>query len=65
MPKMSVGKRKGCFDYFIYDKGDFNLAEDSIIPKECPGFVPIPWDKIGLYKDKWRTIIPEETCQMR
>ena len=65
LPKWKNVPNKKGFDFFVYDKGDFNLAEDSIIPKECPGFVPIPWDKIGLYKDKWRAVLPEETCQLK
>lgn len=65
LPKRKLVKRKVGFDYYIYDKGDFNLAENSIIPKECPGFVPIPWDRIGLYRDRWRMTLPHETCQMK
>ena len=42
----------------VFHKGDFNLKQDARILKEIPGFQPIPWDKIGLYKDKWRTELP-------
>ena len=65
IPQSRTVKNNQGFDYYVYDKGDFNLAEDSVILKECPGFVPIPWDRIGLYKDKWRAVLPEETCQLR
>ena len=60
IPQSKTVKNNQGFDYYVYDKGDFNLAEDSVILKECPGFVPIPWDRIGLYKDKWRAVLPEE-----
>lgn len=44
--------------YSYYDeKGDFNLKPGARLLKELPGFAPIPWDKIGLYKDKWRTAL--------
>ena len=43
---------------FRYERGDFNLAENSELCKEMPGFVPIPWDKIGLYVDAWRKTLP-------
>lgn len=39
-------------------KGDFNLKPDSIILRKLPNFKPIPFDKIGLYKDEWRTSLP-------
>lgn len=42
------------YSYF-YDLGNFNLKKGSLLQKTIPGFVPIPWDKIGLYRDKWRT----------
>ncbi|MDD2600951.1 MAG: right-handed parallel beta-helix repeat-containing protein [Kiritimatiellae bacterium] len=34
--------------------GDFNLRWRARLLKEAPGFKPIPFDKIGLYKDKYR-----------
>lgn len=30
-----------------YRKGDFNLKPDALVLRECPGFKPIPWDRIG------------------
>ena len=43
----------------VFRLGDFNLKPDARVLKEIPGFQPIPWDKIGLYKDKWRTKLPQ------
>lgn len=43
---------------FVFEKGDFNLKPDARLLKELPGFAPIPFDKIGLYKDKWRKRVP-------
>ena len=45
-------------NHFVFRKGDFNLKPDSLVMKEIPGWQPIPWDKIGPYKDKWRKLIP-------
>jgi len=33
---------------------DLRLREDSIIYRSLPGFKPIPFEKIGLYKDEFR-----------
>lgn len=33
---------------------DFRLKKDSTVFTEIPGFEPIPFEKIGLYRDKWR-----------
>ena len=35
-------------------KGDFTLKPDARLLKELPGFKPIPFDKIGLYRSEWR-----------
>ena len=43
----------------VFHLGDFNLKPDARILREMPGFQPIPWDKIGLYKDEWRTELPD------
>ena len=37
-------------------QGDFRLREDS--PACELGFKPIPFDKIGLYVDEYRTTLP-------
>lgn len=44
---------------FTWRKGDLNLKPDSIIFRELPTFKPIPFDKIGLYRDEWRREIGE------
>ena len=40
---------------FAWKKGDFNLKPDALLFREMPQFQPIPFDKIGLYSDEWRT----------
>lgn len=37
-----------------WTKGDFNLKPGARLLKELPGFKPIPWKEIGLYKTEWR-----------
>jgi hypothetical protein len=34
--------------------GNFMLKSNSIVFEKIPGFEPIPFDKMGLYKDKYR-----------
>ncbi len=34
--------------------GDFRLKPNSIVHKKLPGFKPIPFERIGLYKDEYR-----------
>lgn len=60
VPPLRVIKRSDGFELYKYERGDFNLADDSAILTEMPGFVPIPWDQIGLYTDKWRKTVPAE-----
>jgi hypothetical protein len=38
--------------------GDFTLRPDSEVFTKIPGFEPIPFDQIGLFKDAYRTEIP-------
>ena len=38
--------------------GDFTLKPDARLLKELPSFQAIPFDKIGLFQDKYRTKIP-------
>ena len=38
--------------------GDFSLREDA--PAHIIGFEPIPFDRIGLYEDEFRTTLPPE-----
>lgn len=39
-------------------KGNFALKEDAWLLKKAPGLQEIPFEKIGLYKDQWRTRLP-------
>ncbi len=43
------------------DQLNFNLKSTSSVYREIPEFSPIPFDKIGLYKDIWRKEIPAGT----
>ena len=42
------------------DKENFQLKEDSIVYQKIAGFEEIPFDKIGLYVDSYRTHLPEK-----
>ena len=55
--KLNRMRAEGRLDRTEFRRGDFNLKPDARLYKEIPGFQPIPWDKIGLYKDEWRTKI--------
>ncbi|MCK4626582.1 MAG: right-handed parallel beta-helix repeat-containing protein [Phycisphaerae bacterium] len=37
---------------------NFKLKDDSVVYKKIPGFKNIPFEKIGLYKDEYRTRLP-------
>ena len=39
-------------------KGNFALKPDSVVFRKIPGFQPIPFDKIGLFKDEYRRTLP-------
>jgi len=40
---------------FVDESGEnFALQSDSPVYSRIPGFEPIPFDKIGLYKDEYR-----------
>lgn len=41
-------------------KGNFALKPDSIVFQKIPGFKPIPVEKIGLFKDQYRTALPTD-----
>ncbi|MEN6546490.1 MAG: right-handed parallel beta-helix repeat-containing protein [Armatimonadia bacterium] len=41
-------------------KGNFALRPDSEVFKKLPGFEPIPFEKMGLYKDELRPTLPVE-----
>ena len=61
VPEAKVVRRADGRELFAYRRGDFSLAEGSVLADALPGFVPIPWDKIGLYRDEWRTDLDEGT----
>ena len=62
VPPLRMMKRSDGLELYKYERGDFNLADGSVIRTEIPDFVPIPWDKIGLYMDKWRKVLPSENA---
>jgi hypothetical protein len=39
-------------------KGDFRLANNSIAYKKIQGFKPLPFSKMGMYKDEYRKKLP-------
>ena len=39
---------------------NFQLREDSVIPRRIEGFQPIPFERIGLVKDALRPVLPEK-----
>ena len=39
--------------------GDLTLRKDSPVFKELAGFEAIPFSKIGLYRDEFRSTLPE------
>lgn len=39
---------------YVWRKGDLTLRPDSPVFRELPDFKPIPFAKIGLYRDQWR-----------
>ncbi|MEI6714679.1 MAG: right-handed parallel beta-helix repeat-containing protein [Verrucomicrobiota bacterium] len=44
-------------------KGDLTLKPDSVIFKELPDFEVIPFQKIGLYKDEFRSNLPDRQLE--
>lgn len=38
--------------------GDYTLREDSAVFRRLPGFEPIPFREIGLYRDEFRSTLP-------
>ena len=59
VPPMKKVSRTDGLEVFVYEKGDFNPVNLEFLEKSVPGFKPIPWDKIGLYVDMWRTTVSE------
>lgn len=39
---------------------DFGFKDDTVVYTALPGFQRIPFEKIGLYRDEYRTHIPDE-----
>lgn len=48
-------KRQKGYAMRPFEVGDLSLKPDARLLKEMPGFKPIPFGKIGLYRDKYRT----------
>ncbi len=44
---------------------DYSLPADAPALKQLPGFAPIPFEKIGLQVDRYRTNLPTEAQRMR
>ena len=54
-PALRALREKGELTVTPYRTGDFNLKPDAKLKELMPQFQPIPFDKIGLYRDEWRT----------
>jgi hypothetical protein len=44
---------------------DYTLAADAPVLQQIPGFPVIPFEKIGLYLDAYRTELPTEAQRQR
>ena len=44
-----------------FENQNFALSEDAAIFERIPDFEPIPFEKIGLYKDEYRAVMDEVT----
>jgi len=55
-----AGSEKEPVDLGFADRaaGDFSLRRGARLLKELPAFEPIPFDKIGLYRDEYRRKLP-------
>ncbi|GLR18436.1 right-handed parallel beta-helix repeat-containing protein [Portibacter lacus] len=49
--------------FLDYENKNFNLKKDSEVFQKIPGFEPIPFDKMGLYIDEFRTEISKENLK--
>ena len=54
-PALRALREKGELTTEPFRTGDFNLRPDAKLKELMPQFQPIPFDKIGLYRDEWRT----------
>ncbi len=43
-----------------YETMDFQLRDNSIVYKKIPEFQKIPFEEMGLYRDEFRTTLPED-----
>ncbi|MDR3196845.1 MAG: right-handed parallel beta-helix repeat-containing protein [Planctomycetaceae bacterium] len=58
LQKYLVNFESGFMDY---DNRNFNLKSDSLLRQHLPDkFEPIPFDKIGLFVDEYRTVLPKK-----
>lgn len=55
VPKLQELRAAGKTRGKAFRLGDFSQKPDARIAKEIPGWQEIPFAKIGLYKDKWRS----------
>lgn len=44
---------------------DYSLPDDAEVLRQIPGFEPIPFHRIGLYTDHYRTVLPTEQERQR
>ncbi|MEC5126642.1 right-handed parallel beta-helix repeat-containing protein [Verrucomicrobiales bacterium BCK34] len=70
-PKSTAGDTKGFSNlagtgeepidlgFIDAEKLNFQLKPDARLLKEIPGFEPVPFDKIGLFVDEYRTALPK------
>ena len=40
------------------ENGDFRLRPDAPVFSKIPGFKPVPFERMGLYRDAYRTNLP-------
>jgi len=53
---------KECVDFAGITERGFTLKADSPVLQKVPGFSPIDFGKIGLYRDTWRRTLPGENA---
>jgi hypothetical protein len=41
-------------------RGNYALKSDAEVFRQIPGFKPIPFEKIGLFQDEYRTRLPAD-----
>lgn len=64
-PEWGPFKNNGSIDgdpgFVNMAEGDFTLIEDSPVFKQIPGFKTVPFARMGMYTDRWRSQVPERT----